>query len=403
MLWSAVLCLIWAVLVFAGCAPEGAHSNDATPDVVLDAELDSDGATSDGAVADLGLGADAGLTSESCAYEAMPKGARLLGIDLLNTNEANTFDVNIEHAHTLGVEFIALHVPWDVLEATPGEIEDTWQALAPLAGVARANDWRFSITLRPIDLTGKTVPSDLQQTRFNDPEMIVRFNRIIDHVVQVVGPQRLVSIQVGNEIDGYDTSNEHPDFWSDYGAFLFGVVTHTHATHPGVRIGYTGTLAGLTEGPLHDQGVWAALAGVVDVLGVTWYPQHAAFQVDAPASVAADLDRLVAAFPDTPILLQEVGYQSAAACGSTDALQAAFFCEAFAAWDAHRAQIEAINIVRLGDVSLDQAEEMAGPYGLSSAPFIEYLRTLGLRTWAGNGEAKPAFEMVRQEAARRGW
>jgi len=113
---------------------------------------------------------------------------------------------------------------------------------------------------------------------------------------------------VGNEIDGFDASDEHPDFWSDYGSFLAGVTDHVHQQHPGVRVEFTGTFEGLTEGTLHDLRVWTALAGVVDVVGVTYYPGTTGFQVSPPEDVYADFDELALTFPDSPILLQEVGY-----------------------------------------------------------------------------------------------
>jgi hypothetical protein len=42
-------------------------------------------------------------------------------------------------------------------------------------------------------------------------------------------------------------------------------------------------------------------------------------------------------------------------------------------------------------------------YGLEEADFLEYLATLGLRTYAGDGEDKAAFGVLIEEVARRGW
>jgi hypothetical protein len=45
---------------------------------------------------------------------------------------------------------------------------------------------------------------------------------------------------------------------------------------------------------------------------------------------------------------------------------------------------------------------MASNYGLgANAPFVEYLRTLGARTYAGADE--PAFSELKLETSRRGW
>ncbi|MFW5738835.1 MAG: hypothetical protein ACOC1F_00570 [Myxococcota bacterium] len=114
--------------------------------------------------------------------------------------------------------------------------------------------------------------------------------------------------------------------------------------------------------------MWTTLAGVVDVVGVTYYPGTTGFQVRPPEDVYADFDKIATTFPGSRILLQEVGYQTAEACGSSDALQEAFYSHVSCAWDQHASQFEALNIVRLHDVSRSDAEDMAGPYGLNEEP-----------------------------------
>lgn len=390
----------WVMMVLllglaASCDEEGASSPAAELDAGVDAasleDVGGEDVTADAPPVGGGL----------CEGEAAARGERLLGIDLLNVDASGAFEGNLSAARELGVDFIALHVAWTQLEEAPGVYTDPGGALAALAGVARAEGWRFSVTLRPVDLTGKTVPADLAGLRFNDPALIARFNAVVDFVLSIVEPELLVSLQIGNEIDAFDASGEAATFWSDYGVFLDAVVQHVHAAAPEARVGFTGTLEGLTRGTLHDLGVFTAYAGVVDVVGVTWYPQEGNFQVREPEEAALDLDRLVEAFPGTPLVLQEVGYQTSATCGSSPEAQARFFCAAFAAWDRHREQIVSFNLLRLNDLSAEQAALDAGPYGLESPEFLEYLQTLGIRTF--EGEEKPAFGVVEGEAARRGW
>lgn len=392
------------VVALSGCGddadsgPGPSASPDAGADVVNEASPDA----SEDVAAD--VSPDTALDSPAEAgpvCSPAPRGGRMLGLDLLDVPASSNFGVNLDKARELDIDFIALHVTWPSIEPSPQTYEDPGGALAALAGVAQTEGWKFSLTIRPIDLTGKTVPSDLDGTRFSEPVMTERFNAMVDFVLTVVPPELLTSLQVGNEIDGFDASGEHPDFWSDYGAFLYGVTSHVHASYPEVRVGFTGTFHGLTGGSLHDLGVWTAFASVVDVVGVTYYPTTDSFQVRPADDVHGDFDEIVAAFPGKPILLQEVGYQTAEACGSTDALQAEFFAHVFCAWDQHAGQIETMNIVRLNDVTRTDAEVMAGPYGLGDEPFIEYLRTLGLRL--NEGVDKPAFGVVRDSVAAREW
>ena len=82
------------------------------------------------------------------------------------------------------------------------------------------------------DLTGKTVPADLDTTRFNSATMKARFKGLIDYVFTKIDYQLLTSLQIGNEIDGFNTSSEHSDFWSDYGSFLLDIKTSSSFASP---------------------------------------------------------------------------------------------------------------------------------------------------------------------------
>ena len=350
----------------------------------------ADMAPADMASADLGV-------ARGCEHPVEPAGGRLLGLDLLDVPPGGTFEQNLDHAAALGVGVLTAHLPWSAID-DGGALVDPGGFFAAFAAVLAAHDLRFSLTIRPIDLTGKTVPPDLEGTRFSAPEMAARFNAVLDFVVAAIPAERFTSIQIGNEIDGFDASGEHPEFWSDYGVFLAAVAAHAHTL--GLRVGFTGTAHGLTTGLLRELGVWRAYAEVVDVVGVTDYLIGDGFAVRAPIEVRADFDRLAAEFPDTPLMIQELGSPTAALNGGDEAHQARFFCEAFAAWDAHRAQVEVVSVLRLYDVTDEHARALAGPYGLDAPAFVEYLRSLGIRRV--DGAAKAAFAVIAGEAAARG-
>jgi hypothetical protein len=57
----------------------------------------------------------------------------------------------------------------------------------------------------------------------------------------------------------------------------------------------------------------------------------------------------------------------------------------------------------LTDASPESVQDWGDYYGLEEADFLEYLATLGLRTYAGDGEDKAAFGVLIEEVARRGW
>lgn len=335
---------------------------------------------------------------ECITDNSIAKSNRNIGIDLLDLSQSNSFEDNILLAKELGVEFIALHMPWSSIESSPNNFIDPFDAIFLLGKVAAENDMKFSLTIRPIDLVGKTVPSDLENMRFNSMEMIDRFKAVTDFIFTKVDPSVLLNFQIGNEIDGYDTSNEHSDFWSDYGEFINAISNHIHSINPNLKVGFTGTFSGLME----NQNTFKTLLENVDILGVTYYPIKSNFDVKDPSVVFEDFNDLVNSFNKT-IYLQEVGYQSGALNNSDEEKQAEFFCNFFKAWDTHADKIKSANILRLNDLSKIGATESAGPYGISNPEFIEYLRTLGVRTFDGKGKEKKAFEVIKNNLRERGW
>ena len=165
------------------------------------------------------------------------------------------------------------------------------------------------------------MPSYLSTTRFNDPQMISRFQQLIDYVFTRVDPAVILNLQIGNEIDGYDTSAEPATFWADYGTFLQEITTYMHTNYPNIPVGFTGTLYGLNAEPQRFND----LLGNVDVLGVTYYPLEPNFEVKDPSVVDAELNELTESYPTATIYMQEVGYPSGGPNNSSEDKQAEFF------------------------------------------------------------------------------
>ncbi len=337
-------------------------------------------------------------TEEPCETE-MAKGDRTIGIDLLDNNEILNFDNNLALASELGVEFIALHLPWTSIETAPNVYEDPGSALELLGQVAQSNNLLFSLTIRPIDIPGKFVPSDLESTRFNDSEMINRFKSLIDFILTKVDVNVLLNFQIGNEIDGYNTSTEPASFWADYGIFLSEMTAYLHTIRPSLKVGFTGTLHGLiAQTTTFDQ-----LLTNVDILGANYYPLNGDFTVKDPVAVFDDIEDLINSYPNASIYMQEVGYQTSVTCNSSEAKQGEFFDNLFCVWDTYSSEIKSMNIVRLNDLSQSSAESSALPYGISDERFIEYLRTLGIRTYPSSGTNKTAFTTIKENLSERGW
>ena len=95
-------------------------------------------------------------------------------------------------------------------------------------------------------------------------------------------------------------------------------------------------------------------------------------------------------------------YSSSTTTAGSENLQAEFFCEVFKAWDTHLARIPTLAALRMVDKTRSDAEAVATTYGLTgNENFIEYIRTLGLRS--NTNQAKNAFDIIESELSKRGF
>ena len=331
-----------------------------------------------------------------CEYTPVDKGSRRFGMDILN----GTYSSNLSQLQNLGGSFNTFPVEWTALEPTPNNLVDPGNALASFNSIANSTGVKLSLVIRPVDTTGKTVPSDLVNTRFNDSAMINRFIAVIDFVLTRVGQTNLVNIMVGNEINDYHPGTD-TNFWADYGAFLYQLRLHVNSQYPGLKLGFVGTLYGFTDATkltpdgLNAQTVLTSIANAVEVVGVTYYPINPDFSVKSVSVVSTDIQNLVNIIPSSAsIHIQEAGYPTSATNNSSENLQSQFFCELLHAWDTHATRISQLAVLRMNDITRAEAVTMASNYGSSSEAFIEYLRSLGVFQ-------KQGFELLDEELGKR--
>ncbi len=334
------------------------------------------------------------------------KGDRILGMDLLDTTPSLDFFAGAAKVIAAGVQFITFPVLWNQVNATGTSYDTAWvQNIKDMAAVCTANSLKLSLTFWTVDVTGKHVPADLMATRFDDVPhaMAARFVALLDKlfITENIDYTLLTSVQIGNEIDGYNAGGDVNFSWSDYGAFLYNIkLMISSKSYSSLKIGFTGTLYGLNS----QKAIFTAVAGAVDIIGVTYYPINPDFTVKDPSLVSPDISALVSNYSTTtrPIYFQEVGYQSGPLCSSTDENQAQFVRNIFTSWDTHRDFIKAVSFLRLNDVTAASASGTAALYGLGgNTVFIEYIRTLGLVNY--DGTVKPAFSALSENARSRGW
>ena len=323
-----------------------------------------------------------------------PHGSRLLGIDITKS-QSGTYDDAINLAKSVGIDFVALTLNWDMIETSPGVYDDTWLDVANLYYPAQG--MKLALILSTIATVADCRPADLRSLTWNDPSVVQRYKNLVDHTLSRLEEVSLIALSIGSEVDGYlgtDISkwNEYTDFYSQASAYVKTKVSSK--TSVGVKTTFDSTV---TRQPVLVQ----ALNASSDTIFVTYYPLKADFTVKNPDVVSADFSSLIALYPGRKILFLEIGYPSGALCASSEELQRRFVENVFSAWDEHDDVVAAVNFEWLHDLSQSEVDWYAEFFGISDPRFKEYIKTLGLRY--SSGAEKTAFGELLMQADARGW
>jgi hypothetical protein len=366
-----------------------------------------------------GAGSDAGFEAEAAGSDAagsdadasvVPKGARVLGISVAIGDV--DFQQNLQTARDAGARSTNVSFAWDELERpydagasdASDDASDAGNAAPtrifnPLVHVANlvipGERLAATLSVDALDVGGSRAPAPLTTRALDDPELGTRYDRVTDYVLDQTPDLDMSALFLASSVDvplGGDAAKH-----AAFATFFARAASHAHAVRPKLKVGFTVTSEGAVTRADQLASAWAAS----DVIGVTYLPIDAAAHVRSPTEVSGDLDRLLAALPaGKPIVLRETGYPTAAECGSSEAAQVAFVSAVFAAWDRHPDRILAITFRALVDADAQSAALVAERYGRADAPFLAFLRSLGLRT---ESRSKPGFDALIREARARGF
>jgi hypothetical protein len=329
------------------------------------------------------------------AAAPIPKGDRILAIDVTE-GKYGGYEAAFRLAQEAGAQTVSLSLGWDDLETAPQVYQPDPNFLAIANLYYPPQKMPVELMIGPVDTNNLRLPADLKDKPFDDPQVIARYEKLLDYVFSQIPDVELTLLSIGNEVDAYLGGDQAK--WQQYQAFFKSTAEYARSLHPGLQVGVKGTFGGMMGAA---QPYFRKLHEHSDLVLVTYYPLKADFSVQDPSVVGADFDRLAAAYPDKPIYILEAGYPSGPACNSSPELQAQFIRQVFAAWDRHAAQIKLVDFTWLTDVPSDSVEYFKQYYGVSDRRFVEFLATLGLRTH--DGEDKPAFQALKEEASARGW
>ncbi len=331
------------------------------------------------------------------AKDVVPKGDRFFALDITMASD-NDYDEALKQALKAGIDATNLAIFWDDYENEPGKYnpEVDWLEIANIYYPAK--NLKISLTISVIDTNQKRLPDDLQNLAFNDPKVVHRFKKFLDHVFNKITNLDLVSISIGNEVDGY--LSQQTGYWSEFEDFYKQTSTYARTKRDDLQVGTKAMFYGLTG--QHQKEI-KALNRYSDVILVTYYPLNEDFSVRDPSAVFTDFDKLSKIYTERDIHFLESGYPSGKECGSSEKLQAEFIENILLAWDQHSDQIKYISLTWLTDTAKENVVTMRHYYGVQDNKFACFLGTLGLRTYSGSGRDKMSFRNLIDQIKRRGW
>lgn len=331
-------------------------------------------------------------TPPPSAEDPVPRGERILAMHIVE-GEGESYDAALDAAESLGVEAVTLPLTWRTLEPQPGTFDlsllDIAESYFPSTGL------KLDLMIGPIDTNNDAPPDDLQGLPFDDPEVIGRFEALLDAALPRIPSVDLTFLAIGNEVDAFLTDAAA---WEAYGFFYRAAAEHVRTLRPGVDIGVKVTVDGLTG---ENRALAQVLNADSDLILATYYPLDDDFTVRPPSVVGADFDAIAEAYPGRPVYVAEAGYPASPLCDSSDEMQATFVRALFEAWDEHEDQFRGISYSFLTDFSPAAVDEFEMYYGISDERFSGFLGSLGLRSH--DLDERPALAAYREEAAARGW
>jgi hypothetical protein len=327
--------------------------------------------------------------------------------EVLPSQTATAVDVREAEAVDAGVRVARVHVSWAELEPTPGQYD-----LSALEdGVARVStpDSALLLLVETLDSEGFSLPSDLvnpsdryrlaDDRRLDDPVILARYHALIAALTPRLSNEKIFAFSVANEPDTF--LDDVPEASSEAIAWVSALAGFTAHARQTIQASLPGTAVGMT---LRQTGIEAGLdLGAViaagDVALFNYYCQDAGLLVDDPALVTPELDQLLAAAGELPVVLQELGCPAGpdgggSIIGASHEKQAAFFTAVAARMKAEP-RLRAAFVFTGVDWSPALSKEFADYYRNEGYPelgdrFEETLSTWGLLRYA-DGSPRPSW------------
>lgn len=293
-----------------------------------------------------------------------------------------------------GMSVGRLQIDWDELEPRPGEY-DRDALEGRLAEYSRLGLQTF-LLISVYDSYGPVVPGYLEGRALDDPELVRRFNRLMDWVIPTLVAHDGYMISVLNEAD--NSFGEVAGLHDQALTFLTEAKRHIHGIDE--RMAVTATLAEGNVGTGRP-GV-QALIGASDVACFNFYGAELTgefpyYEPQSPQEIRADVERMLEISREKHVVIQELGmFAGSDLLRSDEETQRRFF-EVFFHEMERQERLRAAYVFQLVDWSPEVSALMAEPLHAEAVPeefirvFTESLETMGLIRYE-DGVRKPAWD-----------
>lgn len=286
-----------------------------------------------------------------------------------------------------GATLLVHSANWDSIEPTAGQSGLKDVITNPFSLIVQK--YRFEgvvLIIKMIDSNVRTMPADLRDKKFDDPQVQQRFLSMLHTVAASPGVAGNVHfILLGNEVDAYFV--EHPEELNGFMTLLRKSIDQLHEDLPGVKVGTITTADALKRPDL-----FRTLTQYSDYINYTYYPLGGHWQMRPASDAADDLASMAAAAGDKWFGFTELGYSTSPEAGSSQSQQADFMRTVFDTLDIYRNRVAYVNWASLSDTPADVCQTYARERGLPDADaFCGYASYNGLRTY--ENQPKPAWDI----------
>jgi len=309
----------------------------------------------------------------------------------------------IDDATAVGMNAYTVYLDWPVLEPEPGQYDLTelrntleWAETNGLSTFANITVIDIESLLMPAEFLAGDESEDVafaEESGFTDAELAGRFFALLDEVVPVMIEHGVFYLAVGNEVDGW--LNNNPDQLEDYLQFIQAAREHVRTIAPELAVGVTVT----GNIPLFEPDRLDAFYEVADVVSSNIYGIDLNdFTVSDEAETIELLERFLAAFDGRPVVIPELGCNSAESMNSSPQMQRDCFDTMFNVLTDYP-NVRFVTVFTFNDFTTEVCEIVQSFFGFEpGAEFdnifdqriADYLCTLGVVN--ADGSPKPAFD-----------